>query len=98
MRTISVSNNLASRSVGLGQDDSHMEYLEKQSPSILKLWQKRFFVLGHRMIKYYKTHADFNQGQPPRGVINFEQVCVDYEFKDIQQRIDLKIRGSNRVF
>ena len=75
-----------------------MEYMEKQSPSMIKLWQKRFFVLEKRMLKYFKSHADFNQGLPPRGIINFEQVCVDREYKDIQYKIDLRIRGSNRIF
>jgi len=50
------------------------------------------------MLKYFKSEADYNNLKPPKGVLNFQQIWVELEFKDIQMKIDLKIMGSKRVF
>mmetsp|Transcript_2852 Transcript_2852/g.4862 ORF Transcript_2852/g.4862 Transcript_2852/m.4862 type:complete len:162 (+) Transcript_2852:286-771(+) len=96
MRTVSVSRMSLKKDV-LSESDFHQGLLEKQSPSFHKLWQKRYFVLSNRLLKYYKSQQDFEAKKPPKGVINFQQVWVDVEFRD-QSKIDLKIVGSNRVF
>ena len=82
----------------LTEDDSHSGYIEKQSPSLLKLWQKRFFILDKKVLKYFKSQSDIEKGKPPRGVINFQQIWIVPVFKESQLKIDLKIQGSNRVF
>jgi len=55
-------------------------------------------VLGERMLKYYKSEEDYESQQPPKGIINFQQVKVDFEFIELEQKINLKIKGSKRVF
>jgi hypothetical protein len=50
------------------------------------------------MLKYFKNEADYMSGKPPKGVLNFQQIWVEVDFKDIQMKIDLKIKGSKRVF
>lgn len=56
----------------LTEDDSINGYIEKQSPSLLKRWQKRYFVLEKKLIKYYKTESDWMNQKPPKGVINLQ--------------------------
>lgn len=47
--------------------------LEKQSPKMnLKIWQKRYFVLSHRILRYYKTQKECYDNKPPKGIINFQ--------------------------
>ena len=72
--------------------------MEKQSPSFLKRWQKRYFVLSKKMLRYYKSEADYNAGKPPKGVLNFQQIWIEPEFQDLQHKINLKIMGSERIF
>lgn len=45
--------------------------MEKKSPSFHKIWQKRYFVLDKRVLKYYKNKQDYISRKPPKGVINF---------------------------
>lgn len=79
-------------------EDRHEGYIEKQSPSFHKRWQKRYFVLDNRVLKYYKLQSDFLNAKPPKGVLNFQQIHVEPGFKDLQFKIDLLIMGSTRVF
>jgi hypothetical protein len=51
--------------------------MEKQSPNILKTWQKRYFVLEKRILKYFKSKEEFLAQKPPKGVINFQQIWVE---------------------
>ncbi len=51
-RSISVSRNLNFKAEGLDENDFHQGYLQKQQPDFFKSWQKRFFVLSQRMLKY----------------------------------------------
>ena len=39
--------------------DKNQDYMEKKSPSFHKSWQKRYFVLDKRVLKYYKTKNDY---------------------------------------
>lgn len=73
-------------------------YLLKQSPKGLKLWQTRYFVLTSSVLKYFKNEKAHEQGQPPKGILNFHQVSIDAKFNDIATRFTLQIRGSSRVF
>lgn len=50
------------------------------------------------MLKYYKTKQDFEQGLAPKGVINFNQVCVNYTFSEKDIKIELQIKGCDRRF
>lgn len=96
-RTMSLSRpSIASDK--LTEDDSCSGWVEKQSPSLLKRWQKRYFVLEQKVIKYYKSDQDYYLKKPPKGVINLMQIWVDPTFMDLQLKIDLRLMGSNRVF
>ena len=55
----------------LTKDDFCEGYIEKQSPSFHKMWQKRYFVLKDRMLFYYKTKQDYDENKSCKGVINF---------------------------
>jgi len=50
------------------------------------------------MLKYYKSEEDYQKNMPVKGLLNFEMVRVDIEFLDMQCKINLKIKGSNRTF
>lgn len=54
--------------------ESHRGVMQKQCPSFRLLWQNRYFVLKHRMLRYYKTEEDYKRDRPPRGILNFQQV------------------------
>jgi len=54
MRTLSIARP-SFQYDALTDDDLNHGYIEKQSPSFLKRWQKRYFVLERKMIKYFKT-------------------------------------------
>ena len=49
----------------------------------MKHWQKRYFVLERKVLKYFKSEADYHSLKPPKGVLNFQQIWVEPEFKDI---------------
>ena len=72
--------------------------MEKQSPSFHKRWQKRYFVLCKRVLKYYKGKTDYRNDLPPKGVINFEQVWVEDEYFDDSNKINLKIKDAQEYF
>ena len=55
----------------LTEDDKYKGFLEKQSPSFLKRWQKRYFVLENKMLKYFKNKSDYDSNKIPKGVLNF---------------------------
>ena len=44
-------------------------YLFKYSPSAMKGWQKRYFVLRLNKLEYSHTEADFELGIHPLGII-----------------------------
>lgn len=46
--------------------------MDKQSPSFHKAWQKRYFVLDKKILKYFKNKADYEAQKPPKGAINFQ--------------------------
>ena len=46
--------------------------MTKESPSFFRIWQRRYFVLAHRKLKYYKSRSDYKVKNTPKGVINFE--------------------------
>lgn len=72
LRAFSVAHGRMSvRNDQLSRDDFHEDYMEKQSPNLFKVWQKRYFVLVNRMLKYFKTKQDYSEGKAPKGVINF---------------------------
>ena len=50
VRTISIARPSLRNDV-LSEDDFMKGILEKQSPSLLKRWQKRYFVLSNRVLK-----------------------------------------------
>ena len=41
-----------------GKGDHREGYLMKKSPGMLKLWQRRYFVLDDGVLTYYKDHRD----------------------------------------
>jgi hypothetical protein len=55
----------------LTADDFHKGMMDKQSPKFFKQWQKRYFVLEAKTLKYYKTQTDYDKKKPPKGVVNF---------------------------
>ena len=70
IRTVSIARPSV-RSDLLTEDDTLAGYMQKQSPSFLKQWQKRYFLLEKKMLKYYKSDKAHFDGKPPKGVINF---------------------------
>lgn len=81
MRTLSIARPSFQYDV-LTDDDTQHGYIQKQSPSFLKRWQRRFFVLERKMIKYYKTEADYENKKPPKGILNLQQIWIEPVFKD----------------
>lgn len=73
----------------LTEDDNMFGYLEKQSPSFHKRWQKRMFVLTNKTLKYFKTETDYYEGKPPKGVLNFQQIWIEPTFEQQGFRINL---------
>lgn len=55
----------------LDADEEHEGLMKKRCPSLGMLWQQRYFVLKHRMLRYYKTEGDYTMGKPPKGILNF---------------------------
>lgn len=80
--------------------ESHKGIMQKQCPSFKLLWQNRYFVLKHRMLRYYKNEDDYKQGKPPRGILNFQQVNFEFESRMSSGTayFALKPTGCNRVF
>lgn len=58
-RTISIARPSIKNEI-LTENDSHKGMMDKQSPSFLKSWQRRYFVLEAKMLKYYKTQNDYD--------------------------------------
>ena len=82
VRTVSIARPSV-RSDLLTEDDTLGGNIQKQSPSFLKQWQKRYFLLEKKMLKYYKSEKAFQEGKPPKGVINFQQIWVEPTFIDL---------------
>ena len=61
----------------LTEDDYCTGWLEKQQPKMLRRWQKRFFVLDKKLIKYYKNKDDYMDKKQPKGVLNLKQIWVN---------------------
>ena len=69
--------------------------LFKNSPSMFKGWQERYFVLKDRKIKWYKN----KESKTPLGVLNFDFYKCDCDpVKDDPLCFDLKLYGTDRVF
>ena len=49
----------------------------KLSPSTLKGWQKRFFMLSDNRIRYWKEQADYMAQKNPKGIILMDRVRID---------------------
>ena len=46
--------------------------LEKLSPKLgLGIWQKRYFVISHNILRYYKNRKECYENKPPKGILNF---------------------------
>lgn len=82
----------------LTEDDYCTGWLEKQQPKMLRRWQKRFFVLDKKLIKYYKNKDDYMDKKQPKGVLNLKQIWINPTFNQSGFKIDLQLMGSNRVF
>lgn len=50
--------------------------LQKLSPSMLKGWQNRYFVLTEKKLKYFATEENWKNKDCPKGVIRFDTVHV----------------------
>lgn len=100
VRTVTLAESKAQNQAEMDRLSRTFEgEVEKQSPKMnLKIWQKRYFVLSHRILRYYKNQRECYENKPPKGIINFQQVLVNYKFQDDKKRIDLQIHGSTRVF
>lgn len=69
---------------------AHEGELEKLSPKLgLGIWQKRYFVISHSILRYYKNRKDCYENKPPKGILNFQQVQVDYRFQQEKRIIEL---------
>ena len=90
MRAASVNN--------ITEDDFYQGMLWKQQPVFPRRWQKRFFVLDTKVLKYYKSKQDYETNKLPKGVINFQQIWVEAELVEKEFKINLSMKGSKRVF
>jgi hypothetical protein len=82
VRTVSIARP-SIRSDILTEDDSIQGTLHKQSPSFLKPWQKRYFILEKKMLRYFKNEHDYKSNKPPKGVLNFQQIWIEPNFIDL---------------
>lgn len=62
------------------------------------MWQKRYFVLENKMLKYYKNEAEHKESKIPRGVLNFQQIWIESEFEDDKMKVHLLVKGTTRTF
>ena len=74
---------------GLVQDEANEGIMQKMCPKISILWQNRYFVLKHRMLRYYKSEAEYKAGKPARGILNFQQVSFSFTADVHNLRISL---------
>ena len=76
-----------------------MGYLKKQRPTkIMNYYQKRYFVLQARILKYFKDEKEYLENKAPKGVINFNQICVNQVFSEKDIKIELQLKGCDRKF
>ena len=90
MRTTSVNN--------VTDNDFWQGIMSKQQPVFPRQWQKRYFVLDTKILKYYKNKSDYDQNKLPKGVLNFNQIWIEGEYIDKDKKINLQMKGSKRVF
>ena len=90
MRTTSVNN--------VTDNDFWQGIMSKQQPVFPRQWQKRYFVLDTKILKYYKNKSDYDQNKLPKGVLNFNQIWIEDEYIDKDKKINLQMKGSKRVF
>lgn len=81
----------------LSENDVNKGYLQKQRPTMIKVWQKRFFVLEYKSLKYYAREEDYLNKLCPKGVLNFNMVQIKANFQG-DLRFSLQIVGSDRIF
>lgn len=73
----------------LTEDDFCEGWCDKQQPNMLKRWQKRYFVLDKKLIKYYKKKEDYIERRQPKGVLNLKQIWIKPVFNPLGFKIDL---------
>lgn len=71
-------------------------WLYKKSPSIFRSWQKRYFILYNKKLKYYKNTKEGRY----LGIINFDLVSVQVESipRDNPINIVISLAGHSREF
>lgn len=50
--------------------------LDKHSPTAIKGWQQRYFVLTKNNLSYWRSEKDYRASKYPKGIIPFQRVCV----------------------
>eukprot|EP00356_Strombidium_inclinatum_P008581 CAMPEP_0170499936 /NCGR_PEP_ID=MMETSP0208-20121228/33126_1 /TAXON_ID=197538 /ORGANISM="Strombidium inclinatum, Strain S3" /LENGTH=133 /DNA_ID=CAMNT_0010777729 /DNA_START=189 /DNA_END=590 /DNA_ORIENTATION=+ len=78
-------------------DIVHEGELYKLSPSTLKGWQRRYFLLTPDSLKYWKNKGDCFTGKPAKGTIQFDKVKVAIKLNG-SKSFDLTLAGCKRVF
>jgi hypothetical protein len=71
-------------------------WLQKQSTTLIKRWQDRYFVLKNRILEYYHSETDSS----PAMTINFDQVSADLNIINDKEPplLILMISGCKRSF
>ena len=52
------------------------------------------------MLRYYRSEAEYKNGKPPRGILNFQQCNFEFTCRIVKKeaQMQLKPKGSTRVF
>ena len=71
-------------------------WLHKKSPSIFKSWQRRYFILYNKKLKYYKNAKEGRY----LGIIDFDLVSVQVESvpRENPTNVVLSVAGHRRQF
>lgn len=71
-------------------------WLHKKSPSFFKTWQRRYFILYNKKLKYYKNAKEGRY----LGIIDFDLVSVQVDSvpRDNPINVVLSIAGHDREF
>lgn len=76
--------------------ETKVGFLLKKSPSLFGQWQKRFFMLKDRRLKWYLAKKN-RSSMVQRGVINFDEFTCRVQMKS-GSCISISIEGQKRTF
>jgi hypothetical protein len=72
-------------------------WLNKKSPNLLGLYQKRFFVLRNGEIVYYKSEEDYKNNMKPAGDISCRDIPMPKGL-EIYQKEEVLLKAKGRIY